>query len=94
MARLNIQVKLPADRTQLGELALASASGEQIFGPVRCYGKADNKGAADHGNPARDPTKAYGDTPCGGFKCAVGSVTATPANVKMYGPVDTSCSIR
>ena len=39
-----------------------------------CLGKADNDAASAHGNPSRDPTRAFGDTPCGTYGIAVGTV--------------------
>lgn len=34
---------------------------------LACLGKADNRRAAEHGNPDRDPVRPYGDTPLGRY---------------------------
>jgi len=63
-----LKIRLPSDRTKLGVLELLDTStGLAVFGPVGCYGKADQTSAATHGNSTRDPTKPYGDTPLGGY---------------------------
>ena len=47
-----------------------------LLGPVPCLGKADNKDAALHKNPKRDPAKSFGDTPTGDY--SIGELVAHP----------------
>jgi hypothetical protein len=53
-----------------------------------CLGKADNQEAARRGNPTRDPTKPFGDTPTGSYHAhPFRWPTAPPlADRKKYGP--------
>lgn len=67
-----LESTLPADRTRPGELRVVgdgapSATDPAASGPWRCLGKADNQSAAQHGNPARDPTLPFGDHPTGDY---------------------------
>ncbi len=39
-----------------------------VAGPFTCFGKADNAMAARHGNPRRDTTRRFGDTPSGEYR--------------------------
>ena len=81
---IQIKIQLPSDRTQYGTLTLESTT--QTLGPFECYGKADNQSATAKGNPTRDPTKSFGDTPTGRYRGYVNKIANTPANEKTYGP--------
>jgi hypothetical protein len=72
-----ILITLPADRTQVGTLQVLADDGSTQFGPVMCLGKSDNELAAAHGNPTRDSTLPYGDTPLGDYNptSTLGGVT-------------------
>ena len=61
-------MRLPKNRWNLGTLEMQDKSGSVVFGPVSCCGRADNSGAGAHGNPTRDSTKPYGDTPLGVYQ--------------------------
>lgn len=63
-----IHVFLPADRTKPGYLHLFDDDGSAQDLDLECLGKADNGRAAAEGNPSRDPTKPYGDTPSGRYE--------------------------
>jgi len=60
-------VSLPKSRISLGSLRLVGDDGSLICGPVRAYGKADNAMAASKGNPSRNTTLPFGDTPSGEY---------------------------
>ena len=63
-----LKIRLPADRTKLGQLKILNTlTGMAIFGPIQCYGKADQQAASGNGNPMRDSRMQYGDTPLGGY---------------------------
>jgi hypothetical protein len=63
-----MKVRLPKDRRKLGVLEiLDTLTGLAVFGPIQCYGKADQKTASLHGNSGLDPRKPYGSTPLGGY---------------------------
>lgn len=82
---LTIEVKLSQGRQFPGTLALRDAAGALLFGPVPCFGKADNFSAQQHGNPTRDPLRPYGDTPLGTYIAR----RALPGdNLRSYGPHD------
>jgi hypothetical protein len=85
---LQIQVRVPRDRTRLGVLELIDAGGKTILGPVDCYCKADNASAAKFGNPSRNPERSHGDTPTGGYNAFVSTPPASfgPEYLKKYGP--------
>lgn len=72
-----IQVTLPRDRWYPGTLTLRDAEGKRILAGIPCYGKADSGRAQVEGNPSRDPTKPYGDTPSGIYE---------PAKVLLFDP--------
>ena len=55
-----------------------------VYGPVRCRGEADNRGAQSHENPSENPTFSYGDHPSGMYQVS-GMVAVTPPN-DTYGP--------
>jgi hypothetical protein len=83
-----IVVDLPTDRTHPGTLTIQDDDGNIIAGPFDALGKSDNQAAIGHGNPTRDPTQPYGDTPTGGYNStgyvATGDGTAFPSH--SYGP--------
>ena len=84
---MRIQVVLHENRVQLGTLTALDDDGSLLFGPVVCLGKADNADAAQHDNPERDPTLAFGDTPTGEY--AVVELVAHPkgeTTLHTYGP--------
>lgn len=83
---LTIDVQLPADRTKYGRLQLLDSTGAVVAGPFDAYGKADNLAAAARGNPTRDPTQSYGDTPTGNYRGYVNDLPRTPKNDATYGP--------
>jgi len=81
-----IDVQLPRDRTQTGSLSVSDDAGTALAGPFDALGKADNAAAKARGNPTRDPTRSFGDTPTGGYRGFVNHLTRTPANDRTYGP--------
>lgn len=82
----SILVELPADRTRLGRISLLDDKAVRRFGPAPCFGKADSAGAAEHGNPSRNPLLPWGDTPLGVYDATVARVTVTPEVERKYGP--------
>lgn len=62
---MKIEVKLPTDRTHLGNLLLLNDDGDIVLGPVPCLANSDSEYAQINGNPTRDPLKRGGDTPLG-----------------------------
>jgi hypothetical protein len=65
---MRIRVVLHNQRSLPGSLTvLADTDASVLFGPVPCLGKADNRDAALHNNPARDPKRQFGDTPTGEY---------------------------
>jgi hypothetical protein len=85
MTSTTIHVELPGNRTKLGLITLKNGI-EVVWGPVSCYGKADDQQAALHGNPTRDPLKPFGDTPLGAYACEIGKPVVTPTIAHSYGP--------
>ncbi|MBI4907497.1 MAG: L,D-transpeptidase [Acidobacteria bacterium] len=81
-----ITVTLQRDRTKTGTLTVTSAAGATLAGPFDALCKADNAAAAARGNPSRDPTKSYGDTPTGKYRGFVSALARTPVNDRTYGP--------
>lgn len=63
---MKILVTLPRDRRLAGHLFVVDDAGEVALA-VDARGKADNARAAKAGNPSRDPTRPYGDTPSGAY---------------------------
>ena len=61
-----VSVTLPYDRSTPGRLTLRAEEGGNVL-TCPALGKADNAGAAAHGNPTRDPTRPYGDCPIGTY---------------------------
>ncbi|MBX9603534.1 MAG: L,D-transpeptidase [Bryobacteraceae bacterium] len=82
--KTEILVILPADRNRLGRLVV-DTGGKMVFGPVDCFGRADDRAARARGNANRDPLKPFGDTPTGMYRCHLGSAPA-PAVTRTYGP--------
>lgn len=83
-----IAIALRLDRRIPGELSAYGGTGERLHGPCPVLGKADNAGAAAHGNPARDPLRPYGDLPTGTYE-VLGWSPVDPEDVKevnSYGP--------
>lgn len=50
----------------------------------RCLGKADSQEAARHDNPKRDPTRPFGDHPCGEYRLI--AIHEFPVPSYTYGP--------
>lgn len=63
-----IIITLPNNRIQPGRLM--ALNGGVVEFTAECLGKADNGAAAQAGNPDRDPTKPFGDTPLGDYQPA------------------------
>ncbi len=66
-----IFIELPAERSKVGRLILQDDQGNRILGPFAALGKADDRAAKAKGNPDRDPSLPYGDTPLGSYTCHV-----------------------
>ena len=66
---LNLLVYLPTDRYLPGFARLCE-DGVSLLYDLPCRGKADNRRALANKNPARDPTKPWGDLPSGVFEPA------------------------
>jgi len=80
---LRIIVSLPRNRWNAGRLRLYNDS-RYLLLDVPARGKADNEAAAKAGNPRRDPTLPYGDTPAGTY-APVSAVAARPESVQRIG---------
>lgn len=65
-----LKVYLPTNRWLPGFARLFGPDGERRLYDLPCRGKADNKKAAANGNPDRDPTRPWGDTPAGRYEPA------------------------
>jgi len=83
---LSLKVELSSDRDQIGSLVLFK-HGVRVAGPFRAYGRSDNQRAASHGNPTRDPTLPYCDTPTGQYEVprAVRTGSGTSYSSHSYG---------
>ena len=93
-----LRVSLPADRLKTGTLELLVTTSDpgpdfpwkRTFGPIQCYGKADNEQAIAAKNPNRDPLHTDGDFPLGVYTCRL--VIPTAAEIaddvflREYGP--------
>lgn len=88
VVNLVIKVELSSDRDQTGSLRLQTVAGATLAGPFSVYGRSDNSKAAAHGNPNRDPTQPYGDTPTGTYEIprAIATGGATSYGSRSYGP--------
>lgn len=62
-----ISIVVSSDRLKLGRLSVDGFVAE-------CYLKADSMRADGAGNPTRDPTLKFGDTPTGTYVATVGQV--------------------
>lgn len=81
-----ILVQLKADRTVYGTLSVTDNARTPLAGPFDVLGKADNAAARARGNPDRDPTLSYGDTPAGRYRAYTNALARTPVNDRTYGP--------
>lgn len=63
-----ISVVFGADRNFCGRLSLIDDDDRVICGPFAVAGRASSLLAARHGNPTREPTLPYGDTPTGVYR--------------------------
>jgi len=77
MPTIEIRVKAPTNRENMGTLQVIDATGITIFGPVNAYLLADRKTAISKGNASRDPLKPFGNTPLGSYD-VTGFAPATP----------------
>lgn len=66
----SIAVYLPTDRALPGFLRLWTPGGVPLLYDIPCRGKSDGQNAAANGNPKRDPTRPWGDTPAGLYATA------------------------
>ena len=81
-----LRASLPRTRSLSGTLHLLGDHENILWGPVPCFGKADNEGAANHDNPTRDPLYAYGDHPSGQYRITAWVPTGTdPEEIRKYG---------
>ncbi len=81
---MKVWSKLSPNRLAEGTLWVTNDEDALLLGPVRARGEADNSGAAAHGNPIEDPTKAYGDHPGGLYRILL--VLRHPSPEHSYGP--------
>lgn len=84
---LVLDVRLPSDRHRTGLLTLKRVSGAAIVADLKVLGKADNARALLAGNPQRDPSLPFGDTPTGRYAVprAVATGAGTPYSSNSYG---------
>lgn len=76
-----LHVYLLKDRSLPGKAYLRYDGNENLQIPI--LGKADNVKARNMGNPARDPTRLFGDTPTGLYEACFDKVFSPVAT---YGP--------
>lgn len=63
-----LEVRLPSDRHQPGEIVLRNDEGNVVGGPFPIIGRASpNFGDEPDPNPSRDPLRRYGHTPMGEY---------------------------
>lgn len=62
-----IIIEFNSDRTLSGNLTLMDGPDIILAGPYEALGLADSSAAKAKGNPDRDPTHIYGDTPTGTY---------------------------
>ncbi|MBL8501557.1 MAG: L,D-transpeptidase [Nitrosomonas sp.] len=84
-SNLTVQVRLPSNRDQTGELSLIDPITQlPVFGPVPVLGRAAKNIAVAHGNPARTSTLPFGHTPLGSYSIVSilknGTGTSRPEN--------------
>lgn len=79
-----LHVYLPSSRNGTGWLHVFGADGHHLV-EIECRGKADSQKATANGNPGRDPTLPYGDTPSGRFELT--EITATGDHAPKLGPL-------
>jgi len=80
-----LRARLPINRELPGTIQAEDDSGTILAGPFPVRGKADNQAAVAHQNPARYPTRPYGDHPYGEYR--VQNVVQKPVPVHSFGPV-------
>jgi hypothetical protein len=85
---LVIRITLPTDRTRSGTLSLSRVNGQTLLTDVEALGKADSQRASAAGNPTRDPTRPFGDTPEGTYNVprVVDTGPGTNYSSSSYGP--------
>jgi hypothetical protein len=76
-------------RDHCGTLRAFDDAGRLVCGPFPVAGRASDRLARLHGNPARDPRLPYGDTPCGSYGVVekIGTGARTPFSAKYFGGV-------
>ncbi|MEM8692616.1 MAG: hypothetical protein AAGG57_12125, partial [Pseudomonadota bacterium] len=70
---LQIQIYLPADRSEYGSLRVVDQNDLIIYGPVRVLGQADHRLSLANGNAIQDPLLPYGHTPTGEYSGSIRS---------------------
>ncbi len=85
---MKIIALLPDDRTKPGTLSLYDDQGTVLAGPFACDGQSDLSAAVEAGNPSRDPTKAFGNTPLGEYAASISYVPDSPQDRRSYGMPD------
>jgi hypothetical protein len=83
-----ILVEFGADRNVCGALSLVDDQGSVICGGFAASGRSTRKLSERHGNPLRDPTKIYGDTPTGVYRVVrlIASVPDPDGAHERFGP--------
>jgi hypothetical protein len=90
---MKIIALLPDDRSKLGSLSLYNDDGDTLAGPLACDGQSDLSAAIEAGNPSRNPTKAFGNTPLGEYKGSISHVPDSPQDRRSYGIPDETGAI-
>lgn len=87
----HIIVELPLNRWNFGFISVwADKIPRPIWGPHAADGKSDDAAARAAGNPNRDPTKAYGDTPYGEYEGHLVFLDDSPEHRHSFGDPDDS----
>lgn len=90
LERLTLRIDLPADRDYVGLLRVLDSCDHLLAGPCRIAARASDEIAAQHGNPTRASTLAYGDPPLGSYR--VRGLASTGAGTKyrsdLFGHLD------
>jgi hypothetical protein len=83
-----IDIKLPANRNLLGDLAaIEESTGKILLGPTICLGRSDNLFAQSNSNPKRNPLQQGGDTPAGSYVCSIEKlINPDESTIHSYGP--------